>query len=140
METSNAKASFAARLTELCEDMGVAEWGRLRVLGKLFGVSPQAAKKWLDGQAFPSTETVLAIAAWGRVNINWLLQGQGPKLADAPAATITAAEGIEELPETDKQQVLEFMLYKFHQPQGWFAEERLARLDAALDEIQKKPN
>lgn len=53
--------------------------GRQTQLARKFDVSQQAAKKWLDGISFPTTETVVDIANWAGVNANWLLQGSGPK-------------------------------------------------------------
>jgi len=53
--------------------------GRQTGLAKLFKVSQQAARKWLDADSFPNTDTIVAIADWGDVNVNWLLQGAGPK-------------------------------------------------------------
>lgn len=138
MDTEIARQEFAQRLLEVCNDKKLPERGRLKQLGKLFGVSYQAAKRWLDAETFPQTETLLAIAEWGQVNVNWLLQGVGPKRAAPPEATVTAAEGINQLPDDDKLQVIDYMRFKFHARKGWFAEESLARYDAALDELGKK--
>ncbi|MEO8806608.1 MAG: hypothetical protein ABI433_11025 [Burkholderiaceae bacterium] len=62
--------------------MGLQERGRQTKLGKQFQVSQQAARKWLDGRAYPETGTVISIANWAGVNVNWLLQGAGPKRGD----------------------------------------------------------
>ena len=77
--STEPRSHFAERLRELCDDMEFPERGRQTRLGKQFGVSQQAARKWLDGVTYPETEKVLAMAEWAQVNINWLLQGAGPK-------------------------------------------------------------
>ena len=59
--------------------MELPERGRQTQLARQFSVSQQAVKKWLDGVSYPEMETIIAIADWADVNVNWLLQGAGPK-------------------------------------------------------------
>lgn len=73
------RLAFSQRLAELCEEMGLPKRGRQTRLAQLFKVSQQAARKWLDAESFPMLETLVEIADWADVNINWLLQGAGPK-------------------------------------------------------------
>lgn len=79
MADNSSRSAFARRLTELCDDMKMPARGRQRLLAGAFKVSQQAAGKWLRGESYPETEMLLAIATWADVNINWLLQGSGPK-------------------------------------------------------------
>lgn len=69
------------------------------MLAKQFGVSQQAAKKWLDGDSYPGTETIVAIADWADVNVNWLLQGAGPRRGNRIAGKMLVLdEAIQMLP------------------------------------------
>lgn len=73
------RAGFAARMNELCSDMQVPLTGRQVALAKLFGVTNKAARRWLKGLGYPEMAMAVRIADWAGVNINWLLQGVGPK-------------------------------------------------------------
>lgn len=59
--------------------MNLPDRGRQTQLARRFKVSQQAVKKWLDGRTFPELDTVIQISEWADVNVNWLLQGAGPK-------------------------------------------------------------
>jgi transcriptional regulator with XRE-family HTH domain len=135
-----ARLAFAQRLHEICEDRKLPQRGRQTALAKRFGVSYQAVKKWLDGVGYPNTDLVVSIAEWGEVNVNWLLQGIGPKRGERiDSSKLAIAEGIAELPLDDRQQVLDFIRYKFEKADGWFAGEKLGRYMAMLDRLGKMP-
>ena len=138
MDTTRNKAGFAHRLHELCDEKGLPARGRLKLVGEQFGVSYQAAKKWLDGNGYPSTETLLEIAQWADVNVNWLLQGVGPKRGDkVDTRALVVAEGIDALPDDHKKEVIEYMRYNFRRSEGWLMEEQRARYSGALDTFEK---
>ncbi len=139
MEVSN-RQGFAARLAELCDEKNLPKRGRLKLLAAEFKVSYQAVKKWLEGTSFPSTETIIDIANWAHVNVNWLLQGVGPKRGEMVDSSMLAViEGIQEMPPDDRQQVLDFLGFKFERADGWFASEKLARYMVLLDTLKKAP-
>lgn len=72
--------AFAERMHEVCDDMGLpAERGRQSDLARHFGVTPKAARKWLNGDNYPELPLAIRIANWAQVNITWLLQGSGLK-------------------------------------------------------------
>lgn len=79
------KDAFAKRFNELCDDMGVPPKGENRQtkVGKLFGVSQKGARKWLEGEGFPTYRKLIAIAKWGEVNFEWLATGRGPKRSES---------------------------------------------------------
>jgi len=146
MEVQDIRQAFAARINEVCDDLQIPRGhGRQTALGKLFGVTPKGARKWLVGAGYPDMAMAVRIANAARVNVNWLLQGLGPKRGEHyDLRTVTITEGIEELPSEDRKQVFEFIRYKFDKADGWFAEEKLARYMTVLDQLAKastgKPN
>lgn len=75
------KAAFSKRLNEICDDKDVPPKGENRqsTLGKKFGVSQKGARKWLEGEGFPSIEKLIAIAKWGDIAFEWLVTGRGSK-------------------------------------------------------------
>src|ERR1700754_872095 len=90
---------FAERLIELCVDKQLPARGRQTQLAKLFKVSQQAARKWLDGRSYPETDKIVAIADWAGVNVNWLLQGVGPKHGNrVDAKALVLDEAVRMLP------------------------------------------
>lgn len=105
-----------------------------------FGVSPNAARKWLLGLGLPELDLAVRIANWGNVNINWLLQGAGPVRGEKmdPAAELVS-EGVAHLPIEDRQQVFDFMRYKFDKADGWFTSEKLASYMQMLDRLASNP-
>jgi transcriptional regulator with XRE-family HTH domain len=139
-EVRAIRAAFALRMNELADDIGVPRRGRQTALGKTFGVTPKAARKWLTGEGLPELGTAVAIANRAGVNVVWLLQGVGPKRGQAvDGEKIALTEGIDELPQEDRQQVLDFIGFKFSRADGWFVGEKLARYMKLLDNLSRKP-
>lgn len=140
MSESPVKAAFSQRLRELCEDAGLPEHGRQTALAKRFGVSQQAAKKWLSGESLPELEKMILIATWAGVNFNWLAQGTLPKKADyADTKAHVLSEAIDNLPADSRQQVLDFISYKIERADGLFTAERMARYMTMLDSFKATP-
>jgi transcriptional regulator with XRE-family HTH domain len=120
---------------EVCDDLQIpAGHGRQSSLGRMFGVTAKAARKWLEGEGYPEMDLAIRIADRAKVNINWLLQGVGPKssVSDDQQA-IALAETVESLPANDSQQVLDFIRYKMERADGPLAGERLTRYMKMLD-------
>lgn len=138
MDHTPAKIAFASRLRELCTEMGLPEHGRQSALARQFGVSQQAAKKWLDGDGFPVLETAVAIADWAGVNVTWLLQGEGPKyLAKIDMRSILLSEAIENLPQESKISVIDFIHYKIEKSPTIFTSEKLGTYVKMLDSFKE---
>lgn len=78
---SELSEKFAARLNELCDEMGIPAKGRGRqfVLGQRFVKTQGAARKWLTGEAWPSMEILIAMCEWAQVRLDWLCSGRGEK-------------------------------------------------------------
>lgn len=82
MSNDQELLDFAARLNELCDDMKVPPKGKARqtTLAKLFDVTQNGTRKWLEAEGYPSTAMTKRIAAWGKVSFEWLMTGHGSKL------------------------------------------------------------
>lgn len=127
------KEMFAERLNELCADRGIEAEGsaRQRVLAKDFGVSYQAARKWLDGLSMPELEKCIQVAAWGDVAFEWLMTGRGYKRPEALSVQEPRA-AYDVQPPKDEQ--LEQLIKDYHfMPPGW--RYHLARKAATLRKI-----
>lgn len=81
MVTIDAKKAFAARLNTALDEARLPPKGegRQRILGKMFGVSQAAGRKWLEGEAIPTHERLATICKQLDVSPDWLLTGRGPK-------------------------------------------------------------
>lgn len=84
------KADFSSRLNRACDNQGVPERGRRLVLAKLVGVSGEAARKWLSGEAMPAMNHVSVLASHLKVNAQWLLTGKNAEEM-SPADTILSS-------------------------------------------------
>jgi phage repressor protein C with HTH and peptisase S24 domain len=68
------QAGFVARL-----QLVAAEWPSADRLAKATGVSASAFRKWMKGEAEPSRDRLVALAAAAGVSLAWLAQGEGPE-------------------------------------------------------------
>src|SRR3954469_25598040 len=79
--------AFVERLIEAC---GSAEPAQI---SRSLNISYQAAKNYLSGERYPSTDKLLIIAERTEYSIHWLLTGNGKKLVDsdlAPGTPLTS--------------------------------------------------
>lgn len=132
-------------MRELCDDKGLPARGRQTRLGERFKVSQQAARKWLDGVNYPDMKTIVAIAEWAEVNVNWLLQGQGPKHGNrVDAKVLVLDEALHALPREIGLDMIDTMRAKLVRFGKLSAEEPLGRYNVMLDayekEISRKPH
>lgn len=139
MSPSDTLNSFADRLHEVCDDMKLPKHGRQTLLARKFDVTQGATKKWLSGDGYPSMDNIVAICDWAGVNVNWLVQGVGPKRTDGiDTKSLILGEAIESMPEPDRQQALDFIGYKIERSSApIFTGERLARYMKMLDAFKK---
>jgi transcriptional regulator with XRE-family HTH domain len=141
MQTGTHKKTFdafAARLNEVCADMALPEHGRQSQLARLLGVTQGSTRKWLTGIGYPEMEKIVHICEWSGVNVNWLVMGVGPKrpgLIDTKTAIL--GEAIEAMPSNERQQVLDFLAYKFERSAEFFASDRLARYMKMIDAFKQ---
>lgn len=139
MEKTTTQTGFVARLNEVCDDMGLPrQHGRQTALAKVFGVTQGATKKWLNGLSWPGFDHIVAICNWAQVNVNWLVMGAGPKRT-GPLETkvLVLGEAIESMPKAERDQVMDFLAFKFEKSADMFVGERLARYMTMIDAFKK---
>jgi transcriptional regulator with XRE-family HTH domain len=97
--SSKEKEEFAARMNEVADLLEIPKKGknRQKSFGNLFSVSQEAARKWLEGESFPSTEKAIQIAKRANVNFEWLMTGRGPTSGTGDALSADAQEKISEV-------------------------------------------
>jgi len=83
MANSQGREEFSKRLQKALQDKGFAVGSPTRLTQEFNGdypdrrVTPQAVRKWLNGEAIPSHDKVQALAEWLEVSPNWLHHGEG---------------------------------------------------------------
>lgn len=77
-------AAFAARLNWLCDRNGVPPKGKNRqaAVAQIFEVSQKGARKWLEGEGWPTRSRMVRIALWAGCTYEWLQTGRGEPFAD----------------------------------------------------------
>ncbi len=140
MDDADQKAQFALRVHELCDELGIPKGhGRQTYLGKMFDVTPKAARKWLMGLAYPEMALAVRMCVAAEVNLNWFLQGFGPKRGErSDSDTLRLAEGLDRLPMENRQAVLEFMRYEFQRADGWFTQDTLNHYLESIDQLKRR--
>ena len=135
MSATDEKAAFAARLLEVCAEKGMREGrGILTQLAAEFGVSANAARKWIRGAGLPELETCIAIAKWGDVNLEWLLTGRGLKRGvTLDTRVLAVGEAISALSKEDRHELLDYLKYKIERnTTTLFTESQAARYRTAV--------
>lgn len=66
---------FSQRLNKVCDEANLPMRGRRAMLAQLTGVSGEAARKWLSGEAIPAMTHVAALATHFGSSAQWLLTG-----------------------------------------------------------------
>lgn len=135
MDAADEKSAFAERLLEVCKEKGIRDGrGILTQLASLFGVSPNAARKWLRGAGLPEMDTCIAIAKWGEVNFEWLMTGRGPKRGVMIDTKVLAVgEAIGALNKQDRLELLDYLKYKIERSTTTlFTEAQSARYKTAV--------
>lgn len=115
-----------------------AQRGRATALAAKFSVTPNAAKKWLDGIGMPELSKAIEIADEANVSVTWLLQGAGPKKAmpRTPLAQVVG-QAIEILGPADGAEVADFVRFKLGRATPSIeAREPIAEYLAALDSLR----
>src|SRR6516225_4271344 len=74
IDDAAGRAAFVSRLHTI-----LRHWPSADRLARAMGVSPSAFRKWLKGEAEPSRERLVALAAAASVSVGWLARGEGPE-------------------------------------------------------------
>lgn len=107
MSGDNEKLEFAKRMNLVADRIGVPPKGknRQKILGEKFGVSQEAARKWLEGESIPQMSKCIEIAKEAEVGIEWFLTGRGcDAYANTPEAKVYAA--MQHMDESTKYQLV----------------------------------
>ena len=138
MNLDPIRQAFAARVNELCDDLGIEPGrGRQTALGKRFDVTPKGARKWLMGMSYPEMPLAVAMCNEANVNVLWLLQGSGPKRGERiDPKLLHIAQALDAMPSEQRNSVLDFMKYQITQTGNWFASEALRTYIADLDALR----
>ena len=75
--TRKAHDGFTERFKQALDEAGLAAKSR-KELGRMFGVTGQAIKKWLEGESIPSAERAPLVARKLDVRRAWLLDNELP--------------------------------------------------------------
>ncbi|MCX8003685.1 MAG: hypothetical protein N2688_01825 [Burkholderiaceae bacterium] len=140
VEVTEQRDAFARRMHEVCDALGIPPGrGRQTALGKRFGVTPKAARKWLEGLGYPDLDLALRIAHEARVSALWLLQGEGPKYLAETRNQLAERVGdiVDSLPPQERQQALDFIRYKVERSGKWYSAEQLGRYMSFLDRLAR---
>ncbi len=76
-EKEQTRNAFATRFRKALTELGYSPTAQQEV-GKLFGVSGQAARKWAEGQAMPTPSRMPHVAGVLGVRRAWLQDGEEP--------------------------------------------------------------
>jgi hypothetical protein len=102
------KQAFSNRLNAILDLAGFAPKGKGRQgdLGKIFKVTQKGARKWIEGESYPTLDKLIAITQHFRstgVTIDWLLTGN-EKYAPVPA------HKSDKLHNPTKQQINDYLI------------------------------
>jgi transcriptional regulator with XRE-family HTH domain len=141
MDTSNAKspviAIFRAHIHELCDDWEIPAHGRQTRLGEMFGVTPNTARKWLNGLGLPELEKAIEIANRADVNVAWLLQGKGLKRGDTVNEDAELlAEALNDMPRDIRNGSLDFFGFQLSKSEGFIPEGKLAKYRSLIERLK----
>ncbi len=77
--TNSVINEFSKRMNIVADMLKIPPLGKNRqsVLGKMFGVSQEAARKWISGESMPQLSKCIEIAQKANVSVEWLLTGKG---------------------------------------------------------------
>ena len=106
MDPTSEPEAFAKRLHQCCRMTGIAERSRNTKLASIFGVSPQGARKWLEGDAIPSMQNAVTIARYFGVDVNWLLTGSGDEPSPMTAHDRQMLDAFRRLNNADRDALL----------------------------------
>lgn len=137
MSENTVKTESAARLNELCDDMGIPEHGRQTHLAARFGVVSNTARKWLLGIGLPELDMCVRIANEAKANVVWLLQGEGLKRGnkiDVSAQLLKQA--IDDMPEDARQASFDFIGYQLTRADGFISGDKVSGYMKMLDKLK----
>jgi transcriptional regulator with XRE-family HTH domain len=116
-----AHDGFTERFKQALEEAGLAAKSR-KELGRMFGVTGQAIKKWLEGESIPAAERAPLVARKLDVRRAWLLDNELPMRVLNGAITEDGMDyGIPDhkLSYEEQQMLLEYRRLSKRQQKNW---------------------
>ena len=95
------REAFAERFCRALKELGYAPHQQ-KELGRLFGVSGQAAQKWAEGIAMPSLTRMHHVAEVLGVKRVWLQDGEGP-MRSVVGTPANEGKEVESIPISDDE-------------------------------------
>jgi hypothetical protein len=95
MVTSDEIRDFSERLNSALDAKNDERVGRQARLGKAFGLSQKAARKWLVGESFPEVARMIQLAKMLDVRFEWLATGRGPRYLNEELGSIKPDESVD---------------------------------------------
>ncbi|MBX9905364.1 MAG: hypothetical protein K2Y31_13485 [Burkholderiales bacterium] len=99
MANSDGREAFSKRLQQALQQGGVAVDSPTRLAHEFNDhypgkrVTQQAVRKWLNGEAIPAHDKILALAGWLEVGAEWLEYGKGGAAGSAMQQVSPAYRG-----------------------------------------------
>lgn len=75
-DQEKTRQAFALRFQQALKELGLSP-NKQKELGKLFGISGQAVRKWVDGLSMPASTRMPHVAKTLGVRRAWLQDGEG---------------------------------------------------------------
>jgi len=104
---NDEKIEFSRRMNSVADILGIPPKGNNRqsLLGKMFHVSQESARKWLEGESIPQTAKCIEIAKKAKISFEWLMTGRGVQPYEkTPEAQVLLA--MQHMDEATKYQVV----------------------------------
>jgi transcriptional regulator with XRE-family HTH domain len=105
-------AAFYERLMEALADAGLPQ--TQTQIADMAGVQQPAVSKWKSDESFPEYEPALRLAQRACVSVSWLWLGLGNKKngGDMDDQTIALLDAWHRMPETARQELLEYIRFR----------------------------
>lgn len=139
MTSDDTLERFSERMKELCEENNMPERGRQTLLGKQFGLTANAARKWLRAEGMPELPMAVRIANWAGISVLWLLQGTEPKRPPRAMSAFILNEALQDLPPDDARAAVHYIGYTVQQAFSG-KPSKLARYMRALKALESQIN
>lgn len=94
VQREEIRAEFSQRLKKALSQRDIAEWGAGARLAEATGKTAKAASKWLNEETMPGRDSMVAIADWLNVRVEWLAHGDG-SMTESPKPESRASAPVE---------------------------------------------
>lgn len=107
------ESDFWRRLVEAWEPRGLptSQTG----VAEALGVYQSAVQQWVRGTSLPKLDRCVDIAERGRVCVEWLITGRGPKFPDSARGDVwleQVCKVLRDFPESQRSSVLDYLQWQ----------------------------